>query len=202
MDIFDFFPSIGIARVVSVFKNLGYSRRMSFVFARLCCRDDKLPQGGAASPALSNIVFEVADKRLTALAESCRLIYTRYADDLSISGEYVRSDMIEVVERIVCESGFLVNKAKTKLVGPKGRKIITGISISSGELRLPRATRRELRQEIHYALENPESSGIRNDPIYYDRLLGCLGFWLQVEPKNLFILRSIESIRRNQIKGL
>jgi hypothetical protein len=67
IDLKDFFPSIEKPRIINVFRNLGYNRKVSFYLAALCCLDDCLPQGAASSPALSNIVSFGLDVRLSAL---------------------------------------------------------------------------------------------------------------------------------------
>ena len=143
IDIKDFFPSIDIQRIVWIFKKCGYARDVSFVLARLCTLKDKLPQGSAASPTLSNIAFARTDKRLRCLADRWKVKYTRYADDLTFSGHYIPSKFINIVYEILQVEGFIPNKEKTRLIGPKGRKIVTGVSVSGKILKLPKATKRQ-----------------------------------------------------------
>src|SRR4029077_10406034 len=105
LDLENFFPSIAFPRVRSVFQRRGYSPAVATILAllgtecprRLVQYDGKrywvatgprgLPQGACTSPALSNQVARRLDKRLGGLANKLGLAYTRYADDLTFSGD-------------------------------------------------------------------------------------------------------------------
>lgn len=199
MDIKDFFPSIKISRIMSIFRVLGYTKRISYYLASICCLDGQLPQGAATSPYLSNIIAKRLDYRLNGLAKKFNLTYTRYADDLTFSGEALPIRIKNYIEAIVADEGFEINKTKTRLIGEKGQKIVTGISISSGKLTIPKKTKREVRKNIHYVLKNGLLEHLSyidsTDPIYVERLLGFLVFWLSVEPENTYIKKSIEKLK-------
>jgi len=117
LDLRDFFPSIGRARVQAVFRTMGYpestadllgglathrtpgrawaerlsgadpGERRLIAHARELYRNDHLPQGAPTSPAIANLCFYRADCRLAGLAASAGAGYTRYADDLAFSGD-------------------------------------------------------------------------------------------------------------------
>lgn len=199
MDIKDFFPSIKMNRIISIFRNLGYTKKISFYLASICCLDGVLPQGAATSPCLSNIIAKRLDYRLCGLAIKFNLSYTRYADDFTFSGDALPVKIIDYIERIVKEEGFDINKKKTKLIGGKQRKIVTGISISSGKLTIPKESKRKVRKNVHYTLKNGLFEHQRqinsSDPIYVERLLGYLFFWLSVEPENKYVIDSIEKLK-------
>lgn len=198
-DIKDFFPSIAINRIRLIFKRLGYSRKISFALASLCCLDGVLPQGAATSPIISNIIFKRLDSRMSGLASKFGLIYTRYADDLAFSGESLYPKFIEYVSDIVRAEGFELNAKKTKLMSPKHQQIITGISVSTGSIKLPKATKRKLRQEVYYVLKY----GVREhlkvqgffDPIYLERLIGKMYFWQSLEPDNKFVIDNLPKLK-------
>ena len=44
LDLKDFFPSISINRVISIFQNQGYVHGVAFYLSRLCCLNNSLPQ--------------------------------------------------------------------------------------------------------------------------------------------------------------
>jgi RNA-directed DNA polymerase len=205
MDIKDFFPSVDIRRIQDAFHELGYSDKVSYDLASICCLDKCLPQGGATSPYLSNIIARGLDKRLSSLANKWGLSYTRYADDMTFSGDYIPIHFIGVVSNVVEEEGFKANEGKTKLIrGRNKQKIVTGISVAGETLTLPKHTKRELRKEIHYLLLNgllvhSRHIGI-SDPIYVERLVGRLEFWRQIEPHNEFVLKSVKSLRDYELE--
>ncbi|PHQ72376.1 MAG: RNA-dependent DNA polymerase [Sneathiella sp.] len=199
MDISDFFPAISLKRVITIFLFLGYSPSVSYYLSVLCCLENQLPQGGAASPQICNIIATPLDRRLMSLALAYSLNYTRYADDLTFSGRYIPIKFIKIVESIASDEGFEINNKKTKLMRAKGRRIVTGISIGTGELKLPKSTKRSLRQEVYWLERNgifAESGrdGIF-DPLYVDRLLGKLNFWRSIEPENTYVIEKIDRLK-------
>lgn len=61
-----------------------------------------------------------------ALAGEYGLVYTRYADDLTFSGDYLPKDEVLVrIHRIIREEGFTMNVKKTRFLSEHKRKIIT-----------------------------------------------------------------------------
>ena len=188
MDLKDFFPSISINWVVQVFKNIGYMNDVAFYLASICCLDDALPQGAPTSPALSNIIASHMDKRIYKICQKYGYKYTRYADDIAVSGTFMSPTFIEIVSNVIEDCGFVVNKKKTRLYGEKGNKIITGISLANNEVRIPRGYRRELEQEVFYILKYGYDAHVKRNKIrkinYLQSIIGKLNFWLMVEPQN------------------
>lgn len=204
MDLENFFPSIKINRVISIFRNLGYTKKISYYLSAICCYQGVLPQGGATSPCLSNIIAKRLDYRLTGLTNKFGFKYTRYADDLTFSGEAIPVRFITYVENIVRDEGFIVNSTKTKLIVGNKQKIITGISISSGRMTIPKKVKREIRKNVHYILSrglfNHQKHIDSRDPIYLERLIGYLHFWRSIEPKNNYVLSSIDKLIKHALQ--
>lgn len=190
MDLKDFFPSIGFERILMVFHTVGYSDTVSYFLARLCSYKDCLPQGAPTSPALSNIIAMPMDYRLQKLAQQMGLNYTRYADDLTFSGDLVSVPFIRMVRRIVENEGFIVNDLKTHLYRhSSSRKIVTGIVVSGERLALPKEFRQEMRRDLHYIMKYGIESHLKERKIrninYYEHILGKVNFWLSIEPDNV-----------------
>jgi hypothetical protein len=122
MDLRDFFPSIGAARIQSFFRTAGYPDSVADLLAGICtnaaprdvwarpgldvdrallreARDlysrSHLPQGAPTSPALANLCAYRVDCRLAGLARTAAADYSRYADDLAFSGNHQFEDCVE-----------------------------------------------------------------------------------------------------------
>lgn len=95
--------------------------------------DWHLPQGAPSSPALANLAAFGLDVRLLALARSLGLSYSRYADDLTFSGEPSRSagSLVAAVETIVRDEGFRLNRVKTRVMHAHQRQRVTGVVVNA-----------------------------------------------------------------------
>lgn len=202
MDIHDFFPSIRISRVKKTFCRIGYPDNVSRVLTALCCLNRHLPQGAPTSPSLSNIVGYDMDVKLSALAAEFGLTYTRYADDLTFSGNVFPKEMIlPRIKQIIKEESFEPNHKKTRFMNEYGKKIITGVSVSSGvKLTIPKARKREIRKNVYFILTKGLAEHQRRigstDPAYLKRLIGQLCYWQSIEPDNAYVSDSIASLKR------
>lgn len=202
VDIADFFGSIKKYRIIKAFEKIGYPANISQVLAELCTLEGKLPQGAATSPTLSNIIAYDMDVKLLSIAQKNNLIYTRYADDLTFSGEDISFELIlSEIDNVIREEKFVIQRKKTRFLTQKKRKIVTGISVSSGDkLMIPKAKKREIRKTIHYILTKGLEEHQRfigsTDPSYLKRLMGYLNFWLMVEPDNEYVKKSIAALKK------
>lgn len=199
MDLKSFFGSISQKRVISVFRIFGYSPRVSYFLSTFCCLEGSLPQGAATSPSLSNLIAKRLDLRLSALAAKLELKYTRYADDITLSGRSIPIKVIGYVSGIAHDEGFEINPSKTKILRQGAQKIITGVSVSSGSPKLPRTTVRSIKQDAHFLLKfgllSHASHTGKWDPLAKERLLGRIAFWRQIDPSNEKAIVLFESVK-------
>lgn len=201
-DLRDFFGSTPLFKVKRAFLQIGYPEPIVEVLAQLCCLRKRLPQGAPTSPALSNIIAYSMDTRLLRLAQRYGLTYSRYADDLTFSGESIpREDFLSKLNTIVIKEGYALSVKKTRFIGENRRKIITGISISSGQkLTIPKAKKREIRKNVHFILTRGVDAHQRHigstDPAYLKRLVGYLHYWQSVEPDNQYVSDSLNALKR------
>lgn len=149
IDIADFFPSIRIENVISIFEELGYAKRVAEKLSELCTFNQCLPQGAPTSPALANAVFRKTDQMLMSFAENHQMIYTRYADDMTFSADYEIGVHLKSIVDMIQECGFNINVKKTHIMKDNYRKIITGLIVRD-QVRVPAAYKKKLRQEIYY----------------------------------------------------
>jgi retron-type reverse transcriptase len=166
VDLKDFFPSIALPRVRGVFTQLGYGKQVATTLALLCTEsateevdvDDEtfyvahgprvLPQGAPTSPALTNILCRRLDARLQGAAARLGFRYTRYADDLTFSGdESVRKQAVKLlwrVRQIVVDEGFTPHPDKQHVMRSHARQSVTGIVVNE-KPSVDRATLRRFR---------------------------------------------------------
>lgn len=202
VDIIDFFGSIKRDTIRKTFQKIGYPLNIAEVLTFLCCLRGQLPQGAPTSPALSNIVAYEMDQQLYALATENNLTYTRYADDITLSGNSLAKDeILPAIQRIVGQARFRIKHKKTRYMTPNRRKIITGISVSSGEkLTIPKTTKREIRKNVHFITTrglNRHQQHIKSqDPSYLKRLIGQLCFWHSIEPQNEYVQKSLDVLKK------
>lgn len=198
MDLKDFFPSIPINWVVNLFSSFGYANNVSYYLSKICCYEDKLCQGSATSPYITNLLLLSLDNRLSLLSNKYNLSYTRYADDLTFSGDYIPCQYIDIVSSIIENYGLCVNSDKTCLHTKQGKRIVTGLSVSGSNIKVPRKYKRDLRSEIYSIikfglLSHISKRKIRN-PMYLDSLIGRINFLIQAEPDNAHAKESLKLI--------
>jgi retron-type reverse transcriptase len=127
LDISNFFTSIKYRRVRGIFSMIGYSENASNMLANLCTYKNYLPQGAVTSPKISNLVCLKMDRRLAGYLSRRNIVYTRYADDITISNneaDRLYSSLGRVI-KIISSEHFVINKKKTKFLKPsKSCKIL------------------------------------------------------------------------------
>ncbi|MFC3614534.1 reverse transcriptase family protein [Lutimaribacter marinistellae] len=199
VDVKDFFPTINFSRVIKVFLNFGYPSDVSFILSRLCTLNGELPQGAASSPMLSNIICNDMDRRMVKLCKSHRLRYTRYADDIAISGKNIPKGVARLFFEIIESEGFGINEKKIRFLKKGERKIVTGLDITTGSPRVTRKFRRDIQRDVYFVWSAGLSSHVARRrifaPNYVDHLEGRVQFWASVEPENRQMQRTLDRIR-------
>jgi RNA-directed DNA polymerase len=156
LDIEGFFEAIDTERVSRDFELLGCSPEVATILGRLCTLDGFLPPGGRASPILANRVCRALDAELLALAGATGATYTRYADDIAISG--ARVPLQRSVEEVVRRHGFAVRRDKCRSVIRGQGQFVTGLSVDDQSQppcpRIPRRIKRRLRLVTYYAAKH------------------------------------------------
>ncbi|MBA3040264.1 MAG: TIR domain-containing protein [Alphaproteobacteria bacterium] len=209
IDIKDFFPSIGFARVRGLFLSnyFGFNERVATILARITTFQDGLPQGASTSPVIANIIAHNLDKRLVEIAIKERLRYTRYADDITFSSsqKVIPSSVIKSWEplngtrTIVLGNGitdafrsarFEVNEKKTRILFPSERQEVTGLIVNR-KANVWRSDISLLRMKLHSARVHGASKAAKlwlktsENPIHFwQHIEGWLSYILQVRGPN------------------
>lgn len=148
LDFSKFFPSISHHRVYNMFvHDLKCSPAVASLLTRLSTLNGEVPQGGPMSTDIANLVCRKIDRRLKQLALQYGIVYTRYCDDLSFSGQIIPDSFIKKVKDIIRSTGFRINKDKESLTGKHQLQIVTGLSVNLARPKVPRKIRRKLRAE-------------------------------------------------------
>ena len=82
---------------------------------------------------LANWIAHRLDQRLTGLAATWRMSYSRYADDLTFSGDerdFNRTRFIATVRDIVAAEGWVLNERKTLVMPSSNRQRVTGLVVN------------------------------------------------------------------------
>lgn len=94
----------------------------AIALAKFVTIDDRLPLGLNSSPMLANLICFDLDNQFEKLASDYGCKYTRYADDISISGLSRLPERREI-EKILNKEGFNLSQKNFEL--PKKGKHIT-----------------------------------------------------------------------------
>ena len=211
-DLEAFFASVTAQRVYGIFRTAGYAEAVAHVLTGLCTtalstagwarippgRDSEahwrlgrrlavphLPQGAPTSPALANLAAWSLDLRLSGLARSWKVDYTRYADDLVFSGPSFRAGQIALlttVGDIVTEEGFALNVAKTRSRSRAQRQQVLGIVVNERPA-IARPTVDELRAILHNcATHGPSTQNREGHPDFRAHLAGRISWVAQAHP--------------------
>lgn len=206
-DLSDFFPGIAASRIYGLFRAIGYPRAVARDLTGLCTTrtppeiahtpglpapgnllSRHLPQGAPTSPTLANLCANALDRRLSGLAASLDARYSRYADDLSFSGDRrIIPILARAVPAIVTEEGFHLNPAKTRLMTSAGRQTVTGITVNQ-HVNIRRSDYDLLKATIHHLSRADDQR--RTDRAFLARLSGRIGWVEQVNPVRGMKLRT------------
>ncbi|MEM4248421.1 MAG: reverse transcriptase family protein [Candidatus Nanoarchaeia archaeon] len=179
-DLRDFFPSITLKRVFGMFKSLGFDKKRSWQLAALCCHNGKLPQGAPTSPMISNIICRKLDSRLSALMTKKGYSYSRYADDLTFSGDEKIIRMIKPIKEIISSEGFSIAEEKSKIMRSGARQSLLGLNVNN-KVAVPRKKRRILRAMIHQFGSSKKQT--EKKPASMSEIMGNLAYIKPAHPE-------------------
>ena len=190
IDLKDFFPSIHKGRVFYIFKNIcNYDNDTSYCLTKLTTYKNSIPQGAPTSPVISNIVAFMLDVRISKITDKFNINYTRYADDITFSGnkESINKSLLKIVSNIIEECGFHINEKKTRFASYAGRQEVTGLIVNNKEISIPNNYIKKIRQELYYVKKyglkgHREKVGFKNK-YYKDHLLGKILFVNQIDSR-------------------
>lgn len=188
VDVKDFFGSIGEYSVFLIFKELGYSKRLSKLLAMISSLNGYLPQGAPTSGALANIYMTSFDQVIFAACKESGIRYTRYADDLTFSGsEFDTPSHLKMVDKELSRIGLSLNTKKTRVLYSHVRQEVTGLVVNE-KVSVPQDYRRKLRQECYFVKKfgifgHAREVAANNPKLLLEEIIGKLSYVMSIHPK-------------------
>jgi len=211
LDLQDFFVSIRAPRVHAIFAAAGYPAPVARILTGLCTnttplsiaalypermspalaqhlRTPHLPQGAPTSPALANLCAYKMDVRLTALAKRFDWFYTRYADDLLLSGPRNARALPRKLQiwvgAVALEESFCLNMRKTRILRRGGRQRAAGLVLNERP-NIPRKEYDNLKAILHNcATHGPTEQNRASVPNFKAHLMGRIAHVNQIHPRH------------------
>lgn len=187
IDISDFFASVVRADVIASLQGSGANAVVANGIANVCTFNGVLATGFSTSPVISNLVFRPLDDVFASFSEENGVLYSRYADDLTFSGEEATDEMLAFVREALAAQGFLVNQKKVRFQRRGHRQVVTGFAIQDADhVRLPKWQKRALRHELYccenYGLDDQARFRGMTEEEFRVHLLGRINYLAAVEP--------------------
>ena len=133
MDIKHFFESINAKLVRQTFLHepFNFDLEVASAIALICIYKNVLPMGSPVSPIVSNLVFHPLDLKIIELAKAKGYEYTRYADDLTFSGDN-RPDQhfIDAIAQELKPIGLKLNQRKFRVCSKYSAQRVTGLKVN------------------------------------------------------------------------
>ncbi|WP_324336047.1 reverse transcriptase family protein [Baekduia sp.] len=228
-DVEDFFVSLAAGRVWGVLRTAGYPEAVAHALTGLMTNSvaagawaeipapsaphlrrahallgrrlaaPHLPQGAPTSPMLANLCAFSLDRRLAGLAARLGATYTRYADDLVLSGGPGLARRAEkvtaTVRAIVADEGLRLNERKTRVMTAGGRQVVGGIVVNQ-RTNVPREEFDRLKAILHNAARHgPASQNRAGVADFRAHLLGRIAWVAALNPaRGARLLRVFDAI--------
>lgn len=146
-DVKAFYPSTKPAMVRTVLERLGFRGDATDAVLRLVTQDDELPQGSPTSGFLANLALEPADRRIDALCRKHGLNFTRYVDDMAISGDTDLTKFQGTIIEAVKECGYEVAPEKIRYMSRNVSQLVTKLRVND-KMRPTREFMAEVKADI------------------------------------------------------
>jgi RNA-directed DNA polymerase len=153
IDLRNFFDLISYSQVRAALLKAGARPKIAEPIARACTIDGFLMQGTRCAPTIANLVAQDLDEEMLVLAEKYKATYTRYADNLTFSGDRVPT--IDEVKILAEGLSFTIREDACFYQRRGGAQFVTGLHIADKtQPRLSRRVKRRIRLIAHYIKMN------------------------------------------------
>ena len=186
LDVKNFFPSLKYDLVRTLFQRIVHEDGVAVMLSKFCTLNGHLPQGAVTSPHLSNLLLHDFDVSLRQYCLARKLAFTRYADDLTFSGDPGNEEitgLIRYVKQELGKLGLSLNHEKIRIQRQGMRQEVTGVVVNA-KTSVPREVRRRLRQQMYYLNKHWEHEWRKLDEHSLNVLLGQANFIWDMDRDN------------------
>lgn len=205
LDIKDFFPSCNEKFLTDMLEEVypfaTMSRAEIEAFIWIALKDNQLPQGTPLSPLLTNIVMTPIDYEIEQYCKKCKLIYTRYADDILISGhesfnwQVVQATIMQIFNKM--NAPFNIKPEKTRYGSSAGRNWNLGLMLNKdNNITIGYRKKKRYKAALHNLMETyTNGSCYTKDELYHFQ--GITSYYLSIEPEYISNLISTYETKYN-----
>ncbi len=136
LDVQSFFPTTTLTAVSASLLQFGLPVAVAELLCALitCPGEDgvrALPQGAPTSPFFANLAFGQVDQRFASFCIQRGLTYTRYIDDIAISGDNDLRPFKGTFVQLITDADYQVSASKMRFCGRDKPQIVTGLIVNS-----------------------------------------------------------------------
>jgi len=200
LDIKQFYPTTTAEHIFRwAYHVAGLRADVAGLFTHLVVIDGKMPFGSPISPVLTSLVHRAMFDAIYAICQRNGLLMSLWVDDLTISGAFVRGELIEEIRAIIRQSGFQTHKIRFR----SGARpvIVTGVPIEGDRVTAPKALHKRI-QDGYDALRNT-TVDIERAQIA-DKLMSVLGTYRyhlgRSTPEGRKASNRMHGLRRRKVK--
>lgn len=210
IDLADFFDSITFTMIYSsIFNRKYFPKQIGAMLTTFCCFEDVLPQGAPTSPTISNLVMKNFDEHFGKWCKNHIFSYTRYCDDITISGDDNVYLAYLKAKSTLENMGFQINNNKTHIITNGNCQSVTGLTVNK-KVTVSRNYKKRLRQEIFYFLKYGKDSIVHNNlkkymingvpdvNSYLCYLKGKINYVLSIEKENKEFINALNKINESR----
>ena len=189
LDIKDFFLSITKDKLENMLLTLWYNKEKVNKLLKIITYKNSLPQWAPTSGFFANWVFVGIDRMIIKILKKYdeNIAYTRYADDITFSSNNTKIvNSLRIIENILKQYGYEINKEKTKIFRKNKRQIVTGLVVNE-KVSYPRNKYMQLKAMVYNFLKE-------NRWDFY-KIKGYLSFLYSVDKKKYDKLKDYYAIK-------
>lgn len=176
LDIKQFYPSTSDEHIFRwAYYVAGLRSDVAGLLVKLVAIDGKMPFGSPVSPVLTTHVHRPMFDEIYELCRSQSLKMSLWVDDLTISGQFVRGELVEAIRAIIRRQGFKTHKIKFRSIGKArgGRPVVvTGVPVRASRVDAPFSLQK--RVQDGYAKLRADLTNVERAQAF-DSLLSALG---------------------------